>query len=844
MAMEFSNTQRENVRMLTLKRWNVPQTTSIFSSNSLNCNRFGEFVSFQSHHFIDILPPQSSISDSYAILSDYRKAQNNIELDEIHTVQSITIIGNDNMFWDVPPDVLYITFIQLRNSVQWEYQKLNEEISQIIKDACKSALSSKHKPEWALYYTLDFCDLILFTKNISIQTYHDILWKLALLREGKTQAIRDTFTLYSFRYKFLIDSYKSIDSGLPISWIDQVALSINLSIQSIDVWTRLKTKLDNLKVPYNLFRLPGRYDINITTEVLDSTTVLNVIRAIDVCCAGDSDTSFGGYKIQLMTDPWNGNLKGSKNARQDRKFEFAASKLMTSLCERYCQVDTTATEYINETRKSLIGLLKNGFSEEFVLSVFLSFVSFLKISLEGYNAQKTDVSYFNQHIYPSMDKMKRGYFSALNTLALCTMHSERQFIQAPAFNAMYFDVPPKLLTLYSALSFSIVEKLKDTAEPPYRFVICPDYRQDIYVDPLDAPCRSDTSEHLAVVYLCEKDFYNPQKAVYLLSHEIAHYVGKRKREERAQHIFCTISYILLCQTSLLRFVSNYHAIESEKSLLSVLAISLGNYMFAKFKQSNITRTRGIEYQLIDVANHLQRIEYGFSYFEDPKTRSQIIENWITSLKESIPTNTTAKKEFTSAIKHQQIKLASNSLFSKNSDAIYDFFARNCAAKVNDIKLQLHANSSKMQFELFSTLCENSIQAYSEAYADLRMIEISGNLLKLSEYEKLLGTIPNIQTSIRHDAVCRTVYPGVSNSWIPHTKDFPNKCKALDIELIAITKHIADYLKGCHKNKVASKDVINTLQVFSSDDLNNQICFIQRTIASYRKQLTRYCELNI
>lgn len=152
MAMEFSNTQRENVRMLTLKRWNVPQTTSIFSSNSLNCNRFGEFVSFQSHHFIDILPPQSSISDSYAILSDYRKAQNNIELDEIHTVQSITIIGNDNMFWDVPPDVLYITFIQLRNSVQWEYQKLNEEISQIIKDACKSALSSKHKPEWALYY--------------------------------------------------------------------------------------------------------------------------------------------------------------------------------------------------------------------------------------------------------------------------------------------------------------------------------------------------------------------------------------------------------------------------------------------------------------------------------------------------------------------------------------------------------------------------------------------------------------------------------------------------------------------------------------------------------------------
>ena len=266
-------------------------------------------------------------------------------------------------------------------------------------------------------------------------------------------------------------------------------------------------------------------------------------------------------------------------------------------------------------------------------------------------------------------------------------------------------------------------------------------------------------------------------------------------------------------------------------------------MLAKFNQSNATHTQGIKYQLLDITNHLQRIEYGFTYFEDPRTRSEIIENWINSLRESIPSNTTARKEFMSAIKHHQIKLASNSLFSNNSDAIYDFFSRDCAAKVNDVKLQLHTNSSKTWFELFSTLCENSIQAYSEAYADLRMIEISNNLLNLSEYEKLLGVMPNIQTKIRHDAVCRTVYPISATSWLPHTSDFPNKCGAFDIELIAITRHITDYLKGCHKNKAASTDVINTLQVFSSDNLNNQVHFIQRTIASYRKQLTRYCKLN-
>lgn len=129
----------------------------------------------------------------------------------------------------------------------------------------------------------------------------------------------------------------------------------------------------------------------------------------------------------------------------------------------------------------------------------------------------------------------------MNTLSLCTMHSERQFIHTPVFNAYYFDIPPKLLAYYNAIVYNIAyqQKSADLRHPSYHYIIIPDYRTDIYVEPLNIPYKEDTDDHVAIICLSEKYFHQPSKAIMLLAHEAGHYEGERK---------CVIDYLTHCET--------------------------------------------------------------------------------------------------------------------------------------------------------------------------------------------------------------------------------------------------------------------------------------------------------
>lgn len=41
-----------DIQLLTFKNWNLPHTTSVCSAN----DAYGEYVSFQNYHFVDIQP--------------------------------------------------------------------------------------------------------------------------------------------------------------------------------------------------------------------------------------------------------------------------------------------------------------------------------------------------------------------------------------------------------------------------------------------------------------------------------------------------------------------------------------------------------------------------------------------------------------------------------------------------------------------------------------------------------------------------------------------------------------------------------------------------------------------
>ena len=149
------------IRTLTLKNWDVPQTFALSEIGTDKILEYGQFVSFQSHHFIDV-KLCNDIKSVYKTIQEYREGQHTANRPGIHLVQTMTLVGKKSDFWNGDFGLVYFTFIQLADFSGWSYKGISEKIEQVIKDVGV-------KGSWAVYCSYDFCDLVLFAKNISIK---------------------------------------------------------------------------------------------------------------------------------------------------------------------------------------------------------------------------------------------------------------------------------------------------------------------------------------------------------------------------------------------------------------------------------------------------------------------------------------------------------------------------------------------------------------------------------------------------------------------------------------------------------------------------------------------------
>ena len=87
------------------------------------------------------------------------------------------------------------------------------------------------------------------------------------------------------------------------------------------------------------------------------------------------------------------------------------------------------------------------------------------------------------------------------------MHSDRQFIQAPSFSPVFFDVPPKLLAFYTSMANNIVKINKDTKdESNYSFIFRPNFSKNISVSIYSHPLTPPT-DRLLMIRINEKSLY-------------------------------------------------------------------------------------------------------------------------------------------------------------------------------------------------------------------------------------------------------------------------------------------------------------------------------------------------
>ena len=843
-----------NIKMLILKRWNQAQTGYLFDES---VGQRGQYISFQSYHFIDVYPIEgdSAMSQAYERLQNKKVAgiefenssANGDRFNDTHMVQSITLLGEDGTFWKKPTEVMNITFIQQTDSTKWWYDAIKRQLLKKIDS--KKTDSAWTQVEWALYYSLDFCDLVLFTKNLKLKHLNDLLWDMPLFQHENNTMIRDTFTITCFKYDFLRDFFKNEESNQncdsSLGWDDEVALSINLSARDLSVLPSLLQGVSQSIDSVKKNRLLGRYDFRITTEKLQGNQVLKVLYRIDTLFKdksknGNSMRRLNGYEVvPLVEAPIEAEYPNEKVSAVLGVFENEAEKIFNELYDLYIKENLPFIEYVTETIRSLHELNSSGFSEEFILSVLPSLVTFVEIAKQATSFYKSAATDFEREkIWESLLQMQKSYFNALNTLALCTMHSERQFIHAPAFNATYFEIPPKMLAFYNAITDHIASRLTAGENKKYYFIIAPDYRSDIFVRPLNVNYIDDTTRHLAIINLPEKYFYEPEKAILLLAHEVGHYEGERNREKRAELIFKMTGIILLQYAPIIKY----------KQITRLLAEEFGDFLYGQYIE-NQRCVRKIKAQLDDVARFLTEVHYGIDYFTTARYQQEVVLRWCKALYKGWDQDV-IRQECSEMLKNLDEGLQTDYFATiVDKDAFMgacDAIARSITNKLSD----LIQPSMRTEYQNIADTSETIIQAFSEAFADKQMLTVIGEKFdQAKDYGKIIkdiqidvlkdmrgnlpeeSYIPTIEQKLRYNAIKRIEKNILEDDTFAIQDDFV-LCEAVET--------IVSYLESVEDNQIEETDSWRgrawEMEFLGAQDWRKRCEIICMVLGNYKKRL--------
>ena len=140
---------------------------------------------------------------------------------------------------------------------------------------------------------------------------------------------------------------------------------------------------------------------------------------------------------------------------------------------------------------------------------------------------------------------------------------------------------------------------------------------------------------------------------------------------------------------------------------------------------------------------------------------------------------------------------------------------------------------------FNLLCENIIQAFSEAYADLRMSELMGEEFMWHDYVDMFSRVDvdnDYQEALRHNSVLAVMAANAGWEYM-----IPQEGEEGDILIFSyVVEQIQQYLKLCHEEPSHADFVVQILRDFKGNDVSVQFARIREAIQKYRKHLTRHC----
>lgn len=744
-------------RVFKFKKWILPKTKSnnlinsseitigyfdFISVERINCCSYTPFLSYynssknkardsviqaQTYHGSDSATEKSKTIDSPLDFTFQQFfAFTNISNEREELSKGVYSEKKLMSFWSDPSVIRFYSLLHIEKGAD------KNKVSNILYQV-HNAFAERDKESYnsVCYFSLDYSDIIICTRDLSILRFTEALFTLNYRSEEKL--VRDSFSLVCLAPNSIsrdniisLNNYDQItrlinlrisgdECGTSNLLSEHFAASYNIGVQNYEVFNQLIKDLEQCNIPFTQYRILGRHDIALYNDEANLVWLIIMQTLLDYYSSKSDSLAFDEKNVVFNCEsfirvPFPKKLEYSDTVAPQKycntKYDNA-QKLMDQLIQRfvYQEIDGKCKPIddpihvtpIYTLRNSILGLLKNGFADDFVLCVFESFLSFL-----SYIGNKSKINYLNDKQF---DFTFNSYFNTINSLINSAMHSDRQFIQSPSFNPVFFDAPPKLLAYYTSITHQIYDIICTGDDvklgKAYSFVFQPSFNSNInivrysYYD-------SAPSDRLLSVMINEKELYDPHSLIRQINHEVAHFVGEgnRKRNLR-KHCFA--------QCMLYDIYFDFFFKVTNEPVPEMLLCKCINDSMKLLANEDFYKSNALYFDAFD------KLLYNIMFFLEYDSKVEIIiKNTLSQLKE---------------ISYSEIEIISTQLD-------YYLFGK----RINLVSM----NENIYCFDMLITV-------FSEIYADLQMILILN--MEFDDYLKTFDPMcDNISDFRQHDVI--------------------------------------------------------------------------------------------
>lgn len=564
---------KQDIRIVQLAKWQIPKTKSV-----LRYDGESTYLSIGYFDMIDASPVGQG-QRIHPLLAAYGASQRHLDQRFLgkasetgvsllgdYTVQELFLFTNIGVngfseteiteFWEHSSPMMFISLIHIDNE-----SRVSAIISKI-----KTCFAGKN---YLYYFSFDYSGIILLAKDMELASYLKSMFRLNYENKDGQKLIRDSYSFYGFHKKELKKIFQALDDGISLEQAfcesqfrdstEQFTASVNIGVQNFKIYQEFLKKVKDVNSNIEEYGLFGRHDISLVNKDANLKWLVYVQYLLDRFTQKNRDGSvekevssenlFSTHETFVkVSDIGNYEDIDPKAVQSDEAYKLAKERL-DALCNEYLQKMKKNKERYNgeygipiaAVKDSILSILKNRFAEDFVLCMYQSFCEFVEYLKEKMEYADDDVEKFNECF--------NDYFRGLNSLVNSAMHSERQFIQATAFNAIIYDVPSKIMAFYVALIDMLQKLMLTENDKKYTFLLTPSFSNEISVRIISYSGEKPPHDRLLMVSINERSLYNPKAVIRRMAHEVAHFVGDdlRRRGPRKKYIKHSVIYIILSQ---------------------------------------------------------------------------------------------------------------------------------------------------------------------------------------------------------------------------------------------------------------------------------------------------------